>query len=139
MCIHIVPKGDLRLQAGLDVPVGGGRVVVGEERPPGGGGKPAAQQLAGPVELPDDRPEPAPDMPQLRAIIALGRIAHDSTVRALGGSPSRFVFGHAKAHHIGSIALFDSYHCSRYNTNTGRLTAPMFEDVFALARRAIDA
>lgn len=79
------------------------------------------------------------DMPQLKAIIALGRIAHDSTVRALGGSPSRFVFGHAKAHHIGSIALFDSYHCSRYNTNTGRLTAPMFEDVFALARRAIDA
>ena len=79
------------------------------------------------------------DLPRLKAIIALGRIAHDSTVRALGGSPSRFVFGHAKEHKIGSLALFDSYHCSRYNTNTGRLTAPMFEHVFDLARRAIDA
>lgn len=77
-------------------------------------------------------------LPKLKAIVALGRIAHDSTVRALGGSPSRFVFGHAKAHEIGGFELFDSYHCSRYNTNTGRLTAPMFEDVFKLARKAVN-
>lgn len=78
-------------------------------------------------------------MPNLKAIIALGRIAHDSTVRAMGSSPSRHVFGHAKAHEIGGIQLFDSYHCSRYNTNTGRLTAAMFENVFTLARKAIDS
>ena len=78
-------------------------------------------------------------LPKLKVIIALGRIAHDSTVRALGSSPSRHVFGHAKAHEIGVIQLIDSYHCSRYNTNTGRLTAAMFENVFALARKAIDS
>lgn len=78
-------------------------------------------------------------LPKLKAIVALGRIAHDSTVRALGGSPSKFVFGHAKAHEIGGVRLFDSYHCSRYNTNTGRLTAPMFENVFAMARKAVDS
>ena len=78
-------------------------------------------------------------LPRLKAIVALGRIAHDSTVRALGGSPSKHVFGHAKAHEIGGIKLFDSYHCSRYNTNTGRLTTPMFENVFTLARKAIDS
>lgn len=78
-------------------------------------------------------------LPHLKAIIALGRIAHDSTVRALGGSPSKYVFGHAKAHEIGGTRLFDSYHCSRYNTNTGRLTAPMFENVFQLARNAVDS
>ena len=78
-------------------------------------------------------------LPKLKVIIALGRIAHDSTVRALGSSPSRHVFGHAKAHEIGAIQLIDSYHCSRYNTNTGRLTAAMFENVFALARKAIDS
>lgn len=79
------------------------------------------------------------DMPKLKAIIALGRIAHDSTVRALGSSPSRLVFGHAKAHAIGDVHLIDSYHCSRYNTNTGRLTTQMFEDVFKLARKAVDS
>jgi uracil-DNA glycosylase len=78
-------------------------------------------------------------MPRLKAIIALGRIAHESTLRALGASLSQHPFGHAAEHRIGSFALFDSYHCSRYNTNTGRLTAPMFEQVFALARAAIDA
>lgn len=77
-------------------------------------------------------------LPNLKAIIALGRIAHDSAVRALGSTPSRHVFGHAKAHVLGDIQLFDSYHCSRYNTNTGRLTTSMFENVFALARKAID-
>ena len=71
---------------------------------------------------------------QLRVIIALGRIAHDSTLSALGLRRAAFPFGHALAHDIGGgVTLIDSYHCSRYNTNTGRLTAEMFEAVFAEA------
>jgi uracil-DNA glycosylase family 4 len=77
-------------------------------------------------------------MPNLAAIVALGRIAHESVVTALGARRAAFPFKHGAAHAApGGIGLYDSYHCSRYNTNTGRLTAPMFEAVFAraLARR----
>jgi uracil-DNA glycosylase family 4 len=70
-------------------------------------------------------------LPNIRAIVALGRIAHESVVTALGRRPSGVTFGHNAAHDIGGIMLFDSYHCSRYNTNTGRLTTEMFEAVFA--------
>lgn len=70
-------------------------------------------------------------MPALRAILALGRIAHDTTVRALGSTPSRVAFRHGGHHDIGGIRLFDSYHCSRYNTNTRVLTPEMFRAVFA--------
>lgn len=70
-------------------------------------------------------------MPKLRALICLGKIAHDATVRALGERPSRFGFAHAASHQLGGLMLFDSYHCSRYNTQTRRLTEPMFEAVFA--------
>jgi len=74
-------------------------------------------------------------LPRLRAVLALGRIAHDSAVRALGGVASRFAFAHGARHEFfrpdgGPLALFDSYHCSRYNTNTGALTTPMFRGVF---------
>jgi uracil-DNA glycosylase len=72
--------------------------------------------------------------PAIRAIVALGRIAHESTLRALGEKPSRFRFAHGAAHEVGEIRLYDSYHCSRYNTNTGRLTQDMFEAVFARIR-----
>ncbi len=65
------------------------------------------------------------------AILALGRVAHEATLRALHLKPGAFAFGHAAAHPLArGIALFDSYHCSRYNTNTGRLTTPMFRAVF---------
>jgi uracil-DNA glycosylase len=64
----------------------------------------------------------------------LGRIAHDSAVVALGGKRSAFAFGHGRAHALGPITLFDSYHCSRYNTNTGVLTPGMFRSVFAKVR-----
>lgn len=81
-------------------------------------------------------------MPKLRVVLALGRIAHDSTVRALGGKPSAAVFGHAKRHKLegprGPLVLHDSYHCSRYNTNTGRLTEEMFHTVFANVRKDLD-
>jgi uracil-DNA glycosylase family 4 len=76
-------------------------------------------------------------MPNLRAIVCLGRIAHDSTVRALGERPSRMPFGHASEHATGHLRLFDSYHCSRYNTNTRVLTPEMFRAVFAKVKQTL--
>ncbi|MGB3273899.1 MAG: uracil-DNA glycosylase [Xanthobacteraceae bacterium] len=74
------------------------------------------------------------DMPRLRAILALGRVAHDSTVKALGLRLSQTPFGHGAVHETGHARLYDSYHCSRYNTNTGVLTEKMFRDVFTRIR-----
>jgi uracil-DNA glycosylase len=79
------------------------------------------------------------EMPNLAAILALGRIAHDSTVVALGARPSGLAFGHGAVHAVGALTLFASYHCSRYNTNTGVLTADMFCRIFAAVRRYLDA
>lgn len=79
------------------------------------------------------------EMKKLRAIVALGRIAHDSTVRALGGRLAAIPFAHGKRHELGPIVLFCSYHCSRYNTNTGVLTPEMFREVFAAVRRYLDS
>ncbi len=80
-------------------------------------------------------------LPRLKAILALGRIAHDSSVRALGAKPASSPFVHGRRHSLngpgGPIALFDSYHCSRYNTNTGRLTEAMFHAVFADIRKEL--
>jgi uracil-DNA glycosylase family 4 len=78
------------------------------------------------------------DMPRLSAIVALGRIAHASTVTALGARAAAAPFGHGRTHRIGHLLLFDSYHCSRYNTNTGRLTPDMFHAVFAAVRARLD-
>jgi uracil-DNA glycosylase len=78
-------------------------------------------------------------LPRLRAIVILGRIAHDSTVRALGTIPARAPFGHGARHKVGKFTLFDSYHCSRYNTNTGVLTREMFRKVFADVRAFLDS
>jgi uracil-DNA glycosylase len=69
-------------------------------------------------------------LPKLRAILALGRIAHDSTLEALGLKRGAYHFVHGARHKLPSgLVLFDSYHCSRQNTNTGRLTTAMFEAV----------
>jgi len=73
-------------------------------------------------------------MPRLRAIVALGRIAHESTVKALGMRAMAAPFAHGAIHQAGTFSLYDSYHCSRYNTNTGVLTPKMFRDVFAKVR-----
>ncbi len=80
-------------------------------------------------------------LPRLAAIVALGRIAHDSALRALDARPSRFPFAHGARHLVAQtpLAVFDSYHCSRYNTNTGTLTPEMFRAVFAAARAHLDA
>jgi uracil-DNA glycosylase family 4 len=77
-------------------------------------------------------------MARLEVVVALGRIAHDSTLRALGASPSRFPFAHGAAYGVGRLLMLSSYHCSRYNTNTGKLTPEMFRTVFAAARRHLD-
>ena len=74
-------------------------------------------------------------MPCLAAIVALGRVAHDTTLVALGHKRSAFRFGHGASHRVGAqLTLFDSYHCSRYNTNTGVLTPAMFRAVFVDVR-----
>ncbi|MVA99784.1 uracil-DNA glycosylase [Nitratireductor sp. CAU 1489] len=70
-------------------------------------------------------------LPRLEAILTLGSIAHQSTVRALGLKIKDTPFAHGAAFDTGRFRLFSSYHCSRYNTNTGRLTEQMFVDVFA--------
>jgi uracil-DNA glycosylase family 4 len=73
-------------------------------------------------------------LPSIRVLVALGQIAHGSAVRTAGGKLSAHKFGHLAEHQLpdGRI-LIDSYHCSRYNQNTGRLTREMFEAVFARA------
>lgn len=77
-------------------------------------------------------------MPRLKAIVALGKIAHDSSLRALGRKLSAHPFAHGARHAVSdNYVLFDSYHCSRYNTNTGTLTTEMFRGVFAGVRNYI--
>ena len=79
------------------------------------------------------------EMTKLRAVLALGRIAHDSFVVAAGARRSAVPFGHGRTHALGALTLFDSYHCSRYNTNTGVLTPQMFRDVVQSVRTYLDA
>ena len=79
------------------------------------------------------------EMPKLRAIVALGRIAHETTVKALGAKRSEAAFSHGGTASLGGLTLFsDSYHCSRYNTNTRVLTTDMFRAVFAAVRQHLD-
>ncbi|WP_019516421.1 uracil-DNA glycosylase [Sphingomonas sp. Mn802worker] len=82
----------------------------------------------------------ATDLPGARVFVALGQIAHQSAVKMLGGRLPKAKFGHLAEHVMpdGRI-LLDSYHCSRYNQNTGRLTTEMFEAVFARALELRDA
>jgi len=70
------------------------------------------------------------EMPNLKAILALGRVAHETVLTTLGARRASFPFAHNATHRLDGPTLFDSYHCSRYNTNTGRLTEAMFEEVF---------
>jgi uracil-DNA glycosylase family 4 len=99
---------------------------------------------------PQNKPEPAEitqcrpfleaviaGMPRLSIILVLGQIAHQSTVRALGEKASRLPFRHAGEVQLGRVTLVSSYHCSRYNTNTGVLTEAMFRDVFARIRSLV--
>ena len=70
-------------------------------------------------------------LPKLKIVLSLGKISHDSVLRAAGVKLKDAPFGHATAYPLPDFTLVSSYHCSRYNTNTGRLTEEMFENVFA--------
>jgi uracil-DNA glycosylase len=90
-----------------------------------------------PIEIATCRQFPTPTiaaMTSVKAILALGRIAHDTALAALGARKSAAPFGHGARHTVAGYAFFDSYHCSRYNTNTGVLTPQMFRAVFAAIR-----
>jgi uracil-DNA glycosylase family 4 len=77
-------------------------------------------------------------MPRLKVVLALGSIAHGAILAALGRRPSAFKFRHGAQHELkDGLVLANSYHCSRYNTNTGRLTPAMFEGVFEGVKRAL--
>ena len=95
-----------------------------------------------PVEFTECRPflqSELAAMTNLKAIVALGKGAHDQVLRALTVKPAgAYPFIHARLHTLpGGLTLADSYHCSRYNTNTGRLTTEMFHDVFTKVRAAL--
>jgi uracil-DNA glycosylase family 4 len=80
-------------------------------------------------------------MPRLRLILALGGTAHGAALTALGQVRARFAFAHGAVHALpdAGVSLIDSYHCSRYNTNTGKLTVAMFDAVLDVIRRRLDA
>ena len=81
-------------------------------------------------------------LPNLQAIICLGRIAHENVISALELRRADHVFAHGalhRAHTDRELVVLDSYHCSRYNTNTGRLTEKMFHDVFRTAKELLAA
>ena len=94
-----------------------------------------------PAEIAGCRPFLAAEiaaLPRLEAVLALGAIAHGSLLAALGERLSRRPFKHGALHELdGGLLLADSYHCSRYNTNTGRLTVEMFESVIAALRERL--
>jgi len=76
-------------------------------------------------------------LPRLRVIVTLGDVARRNVLRALGLKPLALPGGHGACGEVAGYVLINSYHCSRLNTNTGRLTAAMFEDVFRKAREAL--
>jgi uracil-DNA glycosylase len=94
-----------------------------------------------PVEIRNCRPFLAATiaaMPRLRAIVALGRVAHDTVLKTLDLRAAAAPFAHGAVHQAGHVRLYDSYHCSRYNTNTGVLTTDMFRNVFAKVKAELD-
>jgi len=76
-------------------------------------------------------------LPPDSVVVALGGIAHRAIVKAMGLRQADFKFGHAALHELGSFQVLDSYHCSRYNTNTRRLTEEMFDSIFAQVRKLL--
>lgn len=77
-------------------------------------------------------------LPRNAVVMALGGIAHRAIIKAIGQRQADYKFGHATLHDLGQFQLLDSYHCSRYNTNTRRLTEEMFDAIFATARELLD-
>jgi uracil-DNA glycosylase family 4 len=95
-----------------------------------------------PVEITTCRPfliSTMETMPNLRAVVLLGRVAHDTMLKTLGIRAVTAPFGHGAVHDAGRFKLYDSYHCSRYNTNTRVLTPEMFRAVFAKVKADLEA
>jgi uracil-DNA glycosylase family 4 len=119
---------EARIDDGLTL---GGAIIVNSVKclPP--------QNKPAPAEISQCRPffeKQMAALPQVRVVIALGKIAHDAAVRASDGRLAAYPFAHGAVHRLpDGRHLVDSYHCSRYNTNTGRLTPAMFADVFRTA------
>ena len=78
-------------------------------------------------------------LPKGSVVVALGGIAHRAILKAIGRRQVEFKFGHDALHDVDDFLLLDSYHCSRYNTNTGRLTSDMFAAIFARAKAILAA
>lgn len=76
-------------------------------------------------------------MPQLKMILSLGLVSHNAVLKALGQKAAAFRFGHGAEHRIGNLTLLNSYHTSRYNMNTNRLTLPMFDAIIAQAQKIL--
>ncbi len=76
-------------------------------------------------------------MPNLKVILSLGLVSHNAVLKALGFKPSAAKFAHGAVHDLGRVRLFNSYHCSRYNINTGRLNQDMFNVVIGAIQRAL--
>lgn len=101
------------------------RCVPPENKPTGDENKACLPFLTAEIEA----------MPSLQVILALGGLSHGMVLSSLGLKKSAFKFGHGSLHPVrDGLLLANSYHCSRYNTNTGRLTEPMFESVFERIR-----
>ena len=77
-------------------------------------------------------------LPEGSVVVALGGIAHRAIIKAMSLRQVEYKFAHAALHELGNFRVLDSYHCSRYNTNTGRLTEAMFDAIFAQARELLD-
>jgi uracil-DNA glycosylase len=78
-------------------------------------------------------------LPRGGVLVALGAVAHSAILKALHLKQAQFAFGHGSVHQVASgITMIDSYHCSRYNTQTRRLTSEMFGDVFVTARKLLN-
>jgi len=77
-------------------------------------------------------------LPKESLVLALGGIAHRAVIKAFAGRQVDFKFAHGAVHDLGDVRMLDSYHCSRYNTNTRRLTTEMFDAVFAQAQELLD-
>lgn len=77
-------------------------------------------------------------LPRLKAIVTLGDVSRKNVLKALGAKASAAAAGHGVQADVGPYRLFNSYHCSRLNTNTGRLTTAMFEDVIGAAKAYVE-
>lgn len=103
------------------------RCVPPENKPNGAEGRNCRPFLAAEIQ----------QMPQLQVILCLGGLSHNAVLTTLSVRKSLYPFGHGNLHAIGHLHVADSYHCSRYNTNTGRLTTEMFENVFHQIRNLL--